>query len=76
MSKVHKLLTRLEESGDLKDLVISGFCAPVVIRDLNIFRYVDARTVTGDGQSRAVRDAAKAFRCCESSVWKTLKKFK
>lgn len=75
-SKVHKILTELESRGELKDLVRSGYCAPCVVHNLNIYRFVNSRIETGSTKTKAVSEAAVCFECTERKIWRVLKSFK
>lgn len=76
MSETHKFLTRLEESGDLKSVIKTGYCAPIVLRDLELYRHVDALMKTGTPKMKAVLDAETKFNVCEKTVYNVLKIFK
>lgn len=72
----HKILTDLEESGDLKKLIRAGFCQPCILRDLNIFRSVDAHVQTGSKITKAVYCVAMDFKLSERHVRNIVKTFK
>ncbi|MDF3076129.1 MAG: hypothetical protein K0S09_18 [Sphingobacteriaceae bacterium] len=72
----HTILTELESNGDLKVLVANGFCFPSVIRNLELYRYVDARIKTGTPKMKAVLDAEVEFKMCERAVYNVLNSFK
>lgn len=72
----HEILSKLEETGELAQLVRAGYCHPCTFSNLNVFRYVDARMNTGDGKSKAVLCAAEAFDMGVRQIYRVLKTFK
>lgn len=71
----YKLIAELEKNGKLKELIVCGVCSPLVLRDLTVYRYIDARIRTGDNKMQAVVAAEVAFKVCNRTIFKILKKF-
>jgi len=63
-------------SGDLKELIKTGCCNILICRDLELYRYVDARIQTGSKKMEAVLDAEIQFKVCEKTVYNILNTFK
>ena len=76
MKETHRILTELEITGDLKKLVMVGFCNPSVFRNLEIYRYVDSRMKTGLNKEGAVLAAEVQFKLCRKTVYNVLRFFK
>lgn len=74
--KPHEILTELELTGDLKVLVQGGFCSPCVVRNMEIYRFIDARVKTGSKVSKTVLDAETTFGVCRQTVFNAWRCFK
>ena len=70
------LASTLEQEGKLIQLVKAGFCDPCILRNLELYRYVDARIRTGSTKMQAVMEAEVTFKVCEKTVYNILRTFK
>lgn len=70
------LISRLEADGTLLELVKGGFCNPCLIRNLEVYRRVDALIKTGSTRMDAVVDVELSFKVCEKTVYNIIRSFK
>lgn len=72
----NEILTELDKCGELKTLVKDGHLSPCIIRNLDVWRYVDVRLKTGSKVKQAVLEAEIDFSICRRTVFRILKTFK
>lgn len=75
-TKIYETLSDLEQSGKLKILIRAGFCSPCILRNLEMYRFIDARVRTGTKVDAAVLESEVAFNLCRRQVYRIIKSFK
>lgn len=73
-SKVHCLLDKLRDDGDLKLLLDLGFVSWKTFMYLDICQHYDTRIKLGDSKMDAVHTTAIAFNVDITTVYRSLKK--
>lgn len=70
---VNDILTDLELKGSLMKLVNSGVCSPFVLRNMEVYRFIDSRVRTGTKKTAAVKEAEGHFKICANAIFVILR---
>jgi Fe-S cluster biogenesis protein NfuA len=76
MRKPHIILSELQKNGDLEILVKSGICSTCVLRNIEVYYYVDSQLKTGVKKTKAVLNTETQFNICRQTVYNILNTFK
>lgn len=71
-----KILDKLHETGELRDLVLSGLISPNVLIQRKIFHAYNLQIDNGVSKMQSVVDVSTVFCVSERMVYRVLKRFK
>lgn len=68
-----EIIRELQQRELLRQLIVSGFIKPSIIRDLEIFYDVDRQVKSGQRKEMAVNLTAAKFGVCRKTVYSGIK---